>query len=72
MAQQNSIIPISGRLGNHKKIDQYKKTAQSQRSNPKPAQSKSVRVNGLSQVIRSQKDAETFMAELKSIVKRAQ
>jgi hypothetical protein len=54
------------------KIDQYKKTAQSQGSNPKPAQSKSVRIDGLAQVIRSQKDAENFMAELKSIVKRAQ
>ncbi|SEV91064.1 hypothetical protein SAMN05428988_0363 [Chitinophaga sp. YR573] len=55
------------------KIDQYKKVAQrSQGSNPKPMQSKSVRVDGLAQVIRSQKDAENFMAELKSIVKRAQ
>ena len=55
------------------KIDQYKKIARSsQGSDPKPVQSKSVRVDGLSQVIRSQKDAENFMAELKSIVKRAQ
>ena len=55
------------------KIDHYKKTAQrSQGSNPKPVQSKFVRVDGLAQVIRSQKDAENFMAELKSIVKRAQ
>jgi hypothetical protein len=54
------------------KIDQYKRTALSQSSSPKPAQSKSVRVDGLAQVIRSKKDAENFMAELKSIVKRAQ
>lgn len=54
------------------KIDQYKKAARNQGSNPKPAQSKSVRVDGLSQVIRSQRDAENFMADLKSIVKRAQ
>lgn len=55
-----------------RKIDEYKKTAQSQGSNPKPVPSKSVRIDGLAQVIRSQKDAENFMAELKSIVKRAQ
>ncbi|RFS24705.1 hypothetical protein DVR12_05760 [Chitinophaga silvatica] len=54
------------------KIDRYKKLAQSQGSNSKPAQSKSVRVDSLAQVIRSQKDAENFMAELNSIVKRAQ
>lgn len=54
------------------KIDQYKKVAQrSQGSDPKPVQSKSVRVDGLAQVIRSQKDAEDFMAELENIVKRA-
>jgi hypothetical protein len=54
------------------KIDQYKKAAQNQVGNSKPAQSKSVRVDGLAQVIRSQRDAENFMAELKSVVKRAQ
>jgi hypothetical protein len=55
------------------KIDQYKKTAQrNQGSDSKPVQSKSVRVDGLAQVIRSQKDAENFMAELKNIVRRAQ
>lgn len=55
------------------KIEQYKKFAQSNQDNaPKPAPSKSVRVDGLAQVIRSQKDAENFMAELNSIVKRAQ
>lgn len=55
------------------KIDQYKKIAQrNQGGNPKPVQAKSVRVDGLAQVIRSQKDAENFMAELKSLVKRAQ
>jgi hypothetical protein len=54
------------------KIDEYKRTARNQGSNLKPAPSKSVRVDGLAQVIRSQKDAENFMAELKSIVKRAQ
>ncbi|NLR80093.1 hypothetical protein [Chitinophaga eiseniae] len=54
------------------KIDQYKKAAQtSLGSNPKPVRSKSVRVDSLAQVIRSQKDAENFMAELNSIVKRA-
>lgn len=54
------------------KIDQYKITARNQGRNPKPVQSKSVRNDGLAQVIRSQKDAENFMAELRSIVKRAQ
>lgn len=54
------------------KIDQYKEIARNQGRAPKPVQSKSVRVDGLAQVIRSQKDAENFMAELKSIVKRAQ
>lgn len=54
------------------KIDQYKETARNQGRIPKPAPSKSVRMDGLAQVIRSQRDAENFMADLKSIVKRAQ
>ncbi|GAA3917266.1 hypothetical protein GO495_20045 [Chitinophaga oryziterrae] len=55
------------------KIDQYKKTAQrDQGSDSKPVPSKPVHVDGLAQVIRSQKDAENFMAELECIVKRAQ
>lgn len=54
------------------KIDQHKGTVQSQGSNPKPVSSRPVRIDGLAQVIRSKKDAEDFMTELKSIVKRAQ
>lgn len=54
------------------KIDQYKKAARTNQGGElKAVQSKSVRVDGLAQVIRSQKDAENFMAELRSIVKRA-
>ncbi|SFW68967.1 hypothetical protein [Chitinophaga sancti] len=54
------------------KIEQYKAIARNQGSNHKSVLSKSVRIDGLAQVIRSQKDAEIFMAELKSVIKRAQ
>lgn len=53
------------------KIDQYKEIARNQRQVSKAVQSKSVRIDSLTQVIRSQRDAENFMAELNSIVKRA-
>lgn len=53
------------------KIEQYKEIARNQGRISKPVELKSVRVDGLSQVIRSQKEAEIFMAELKSVVKRA-
>lgn len=54
------------------KIEQYKKIARAKGGDLKPVKSKSVRVDSLAKVIRSQKDAENFMADLNSIVKRAQ
>lgn len=53
------------------KIDQYRKIAKSQIINTVPTQSKSSRTDGLAKVIRSQKDADNFMAELNSVIKQA-
>jgi hypothetical protein len=53
------------------KIDQYKKLAQNQAKKNDTVQPGNTRADGLSQVIRSKKDAESFMTELNSIIKRA-
>ncbi|SHL99389.1 hypothetical protein [Chitinophaga sp. CF418] len=55
-----------------KKIDQYKKLAKGKIADAVTVQkSRPQRIDGLSKVIRSQKDADNFMAELNSIIKRA-
>jgi hypothetical protein len=53
------------------KIAHYRKTAKSHRSASVSNGSEPVRTDGLAKVIRSKKDADTFMAELNSAVKRA-
>jgi hypothetical protein len=53
------------------KIEQYKKIAKNDRANSLPNQPSPARADGLAKVIRSKKDADNFMAELNSIVKRA-
>lgn len=52
------------------KIELYKKLAKSQPDAP-ALSLPSNRTDGLAQIIRSQKDADNFMAELNSVVKRA-
>lgn len=52
------------------KIELFKKLAQSQPDTP-VVNSPSTRTDGLAQIIRSEKDAEAFMAELRSAVKRS-
>ncbi len=54
------------------KIDQYRKMAKSQGNNGVSSNSGAERIDGLAQVIRSKKDADDFMAELKNVVKRAE
>jgi hypothetical protein len=53
------------------KIAQYKRAARGDRSPSVKGEASAVRADGLSKVIRSKKDADIFMAELKSAVKRA-
>ena len=53
------------------KIDKYKKLAQNQDKKIGAVASGNTRADGLSQVIRSKKDAENFMTELNGIVKRS-
>jgi hypothetical protein len=60
---------VNQRLQN--KIAQYKRTAKSHRSASVSNGPSPVRADGLAKVIRSKKDADTFMAELNSAVKRA-
>ena len=51
------------------KMAQYKKMANSHTGNAASTSSRSTRVDSLSQVIRSKKDGDDFMAELESAVK---
>ena len=53
------------------KMEQYKKMAKSHSGNAASKTSKSTRTDSLSQVIRSKKDADDFMAELESAYQRA-
>jgi hypothetical protein len=53
------------------KIDEYKKMASSHRGHVTAARSTSNRQDSLATVIRSKKDADEFMAELESAVKRS-
>lgn len=55
-----------------KKIDQYKKFAKGRVADSTSApEVRPQRIDGLGKVIRSKKEADSFMAELNSIVKRA-
>jgi len=53
------------------KIEEYKKMAKSHSGNAASKTSRSTRTDSLSQVIRSKKDADDFMAELESAFQRA-
>ena len=52
------------------KLAEYKKKAKSQGGNVGP-KTRSTRIDSLSQVIRSKKEADIFMAELESAFERA-
>jgi hypothetical protein len=52
------------------KMDQYKKMAKSQAENTGSTNSRNTRNDSLSQIIRSKKDADIFMAELNGLAKR--
>ncbi|MGN6396161.1 MAG: hypothetical protein ACTHMI_11385 [Mucilaginibacter sp.] len=53
------------------KIDQFKKLAKTQGSKREPSPMSSGHVDSLSQVIRTKKDADDFMAELNAVIKRS-
>ena len=53
------------------KIEQFKKMAKSHTDKTLPTHPEPVRADGLAEVIRSKKDADNFIAELNSVVKRA-
>jgi hypothetical protein len=53
------------------KIAQYKRAALEDKSTSAMGEAGAVPADGLSKVIRSKKDADIFIAELKSAVKRA-
>jgi hypothetical protein len=53
------------------KINQYKKMAEGHNGNTVPKKAVESSTDSLLQVIRSKKDADDFMAELDSIIKRA-
>jgi hypothetical protein len=54
------------------KIDQYKKFAKVRAADSAPAQKATPqRMDGLAKVIRSKKEADSFMAELNNVVKKA-
>jgi hypothetical protein len=53
------------------KIEQFKKIAKGHTDKSLSNHPEPVRADGLAKVIRSKKDADNFMAELNSIVKRA-
>jgi len=53
------------------KIDEHKKMASSHTGNVMASRSTSTRQDSLAAVIRSKKDADEFMAELESAVKRS-
>ncbi len=54
-----------------KKIEQYKRMANSHTGNASSTSSRNTRNDSLAQVIRSKKDADDFMAELESAAKRS-
>ena len=54
-----------------KKIALYKEAAKSRKNTSVTNQPDATRTDGLAKVIRSKKDADTFMAELDDIIKRA-
>jgi len=53
------------------KIDRYKKMAKTQGSKSVSSPGGSGQTDSLSQVIRSKKDADDFMAELNAVIKRS-
>lgn len=53
------------------KIDEYKKMASSHKGHVTSSRATSSRQDSLATVIRSKKDADEFMAELESAVKRS-
>lgn len=53
------------------KINRYLEIAKSKDNTPHTQQSIAPQNDSLSQVIRSKKEAETFMAELNSVIQRA-
>jgi hypothetical protein len=57
--------------GIQQKMAQYKKTAGSHSGNTAPTNSRSTRNDSLSKVIRSQKEADNFMAEVESAFQRS-
>jgi hypothetical protein len=57
--------------GIQEKIEQFKKMAKGHSDKSLPDQLGPARGDGLAKVIRSKKDADNFMAELNSVVKRA-
>jgi hypothetical protein len=52
------------------KIEQFKKIAKGHRDKSLPDQLGPAGADGLAKVIRTKKDADNFMAELNSVVKR--
>ncbi|SEP45948.1 hypothetical protein ACFGVS_28020 [Mucilaginibacter sp. AW1-7] len=54
-----------------KKIEQFKKLATVKGGAPVASNGKTINNDSLSQVIRSKKDADDFMAELEAVAKRA-
>ena len=53
------------------KIEQFKKMAKTQGSKSVSPPARSGQIDSLSQVIRSKKDADDFMAELNAVIKRS-
>lgn len=53
------------------KIEEYKKMASSHKGHAASPRSTTTRHDSLATVIRSKKDADEFMAELESVVKRS-
>lgn len=53
------------------KMDQYKKLAKNQPGDTVTTSLRSTRSDSLSQVIRSKRDADIFMAELEGLAKRS-